>query len=77
MRERENMQMGGGAERENQADSLLSVDPNAGLNLITHEIMTWTKTKLDIQPTEPPRHPPDKLDFKSKTVTTLYHNKGV
>jgi len=34
--------MGGGAEgeRESQADSALSMEPDAGLDLMTHEIMT-------------------------------------
>jgi len=33
--------VGGGAEEENlQADALLSTNPDAGLDLTTHEIMT-------------------------------------
>ena len=36
----------GGAEGENlQADSPLSVEPNTGLNLMTHKILTWAETK--------------------------------
>jgi len=41
LRERESTQAGEGAERENpHADSPPSAEPNAGLNLTTHEIMT-------------------------------------
>ena len=36
----------GGTEGENlQEESLLSMEPEMGLDLTTHEIMTWAKTK--------------------------------
>ena len=38
--------MQGGAEGKNpQADSMRSVEPNVGLDPMTHEITTWAKTK--------------------------------
>ena len=37
---RVSMSWGGGAEREGEADSPLSREPDVGLDLRTHEIMT-------------------------------------
>ena len=38
--------VGGGAEGENlQADTPLSTEPDVGLSLMTHEMMTWAETK--------------------------------
>ena len=60
-RERQSMR-GGGAERggdtESEAGSRLCIDstePHAWLELMDHEIMTWTE--VGCQPTEPPRRP--------------------
>lgn len=45
-RERESRQVGGGVEGEDlQVDSLLSMEPEVGLDFTTNEIMTRAKIK--------------------------------
>ena len=53
---------GGGAEREGDTESetgsrlpAISPEPDAGLELMEREIVTWLKS--DAQPTAPPRRP--------------------
>ena len=45
-----------GGERESHAGSVLSVEPNTGLDLMNCEIMTRAEIKSDAQLTEAPRH---------------------
>ena len=59
--ERDSMS-GEGAEREGDTESetgsriwAVNTEPDSGLELMSHEIMTWAK--LVAQPTEPPRCP--------------------
>ena len=46
--------MSGGGRGERQADSLLSAEPNLGLDPRT--LRSWPETKSDAQLTEPPRY---------------------
>jgi len=48
-----------GRERESQADSPLSAEPNSGLSLRTLGHDLSQNQESDAQPTEPPRHPQD------------------
>ena len=59
----------GGAEGENlQVDSPLIVEPNSGLDSLTHGIMNWAKTKSRMS--NQPSHPgaPRKFFLKASGV---------
>lgn len=60
------MQAGGGVEGKNlQVDSLLSMEPETGLDVTIHEIMTRAK-ESDVQTTEQPRCPRKILFVKTQ-----------
>ena len=50
--------MGGGGEGMEQADTMLRMEPKAGLDPMTPRSEPEPKSRVSAQLTKPPRHPP-------------------
>ena len=60
-----NLGRGAKRERKSQAGSMLSTEPDTGLDPTTLDHDLSRHQELDTQPTEPPKHPKSTLTLRS------------